>query len=541
MSRDSALLTFSIGPVHAFIAQARRLADLWAGSYLLSHLIRQAVSELRKRGGEMVFPFLDGERIPDGIPNRFVCRVKASTADEIARAMAEKVQEGLTTYARGAALRVQSYFPLELIWSEEEGTRQTDHLLDIAWSWVPERESYAEAALAGARQFEAVRRFRPFRQLGQLGEKCAICGERTALPDGHRDRVKEAWTRASEASKDTNLERFLRLDQTRLCLVCLTKRLLPVSEERESEFKALDRFQPHNEAPYLALIKMDGDRMGRILGLGPEAVRDGDLERFHHEVSRVLTALAKELRLEGSPDLNLAKLGGYEPQGERPQLLYAGGDDVLFVCDPRDALPLVERLRAHYLHEFREVQELVVDKENSFTVSAAVLFAHPAHPAGLLLHDVEELLDDVAKERAGRNAIAIRLAKRSGPPVELAFKWDDLATPRDPESPAKSWTTALGELIQKVRDGGLSSGQTFNLRLEEKTLQEIFGGRPELWEPWLADRLSRNESVEGGAEALAREIVPFFVHGRFEALRIARFLGREVHRGQPAQPAEDRP
>ena len=535
MHRDSALLTFSIGPVHAFIAQARRLADLWAGSYLLSHLIRQAVSELRKRGGEMVFPFLDGERIPDGIPNRFVCRVAASAADEIARAMEEKVREGLTTYARGAAMRVQSHFPLESIWSEEEGTRQTDHLLDIAWSWVPEGESYAEAALAGARQFEAARRFRPFRQTPQLGEKCAICGERTALPDGHRDRVRAAWKRASEASEGTELERFLRVDQTRLCLVCLTKRLFPVFEKKESNFEALDRFQPHNEAPYLALVKMDGDRMGRILGLGPEAVLGGDLERFHREVSRVLTALAMGLRLEGSPDLNLAKLGGYVPQGKEPQLLYAGGDDVLFVCDPRDALPLVERLREHYLKEFSEIQERVVEDGVRFTVSAAVLFAHPAHPAGLLLHDVEELLDDVAKERAGRNAIAIRLAKRSGPPVEVAFKWDEPATPRDPESPAKSWSVALGELIQEVRDGGLSSGQTFNLRLEEKTLQKVFGSRADLWEPWLADRLSRNESVKGGAEILAREIVPFFVHGRFEALRIARFLGREVYRGQPVE------
>lgn len=527
MSRETALLTFSIGPVHAFIAQARRLADLWAGSYLLSHLIRQAVSELRKHGGEMVFPFLEGKEIPDGIPNRFVCRVEASAANGIAHAMKGKVQEVLTTHAKEAALRLRNHFPFDTIWSEEEGTRQTDHLLDIAWSWVPERGSYADAALAGARRFEAVRRFRPFRQTGQLGDKCAICGERTALPDGHRDRVKAMWKSAAEASEGTELERFLRLDQTRLCLVCVTKRLFPVSQKQESNFKALDRFQPHNDAPYLALVKMDGDRMGRILGLGPEALLDGDLERFHREVSEVLTGLAKGLRLEASPDLNLEKLGGYEPRGERPQLLYAGGDDVLFVCDPRDALPLVERLREHYLREFEPVKRLVIGTD--FTVSAAVLFAHPAHPAGLLLHDLEELLDEGAKERAGRNAIAIRLAKRSGPPVEVAFKWDD------PNAPASGWTAALGGLITKVKEGELTSGQTFNLRLEERTLQEVFGKREDLWEPWLADRLSRNEGEKGGAKTLAKEIVPFFLHGRFEALRIARFLGREVHRGQPAE------
>jgi CRISPR-associated protein Cmr2 len=524
MSRDTALLTFSIGPVHAFIAQARRLADLWAGSYLLSHLIRQAVSELRRRGGEMVFPYLEAkDDIPDGIPNRFVCRVEAAAANEIAAAMARSVQGGLTVYARGAALRLQSYFPFETIWSEEDGARQTDHLLDVAWSWVPEREGYAAAALAGARRFEAVRRFRPFRQSGQLGEKCAICGERTALPDGDRRHVREAWERAARDSEGTDLERFLRLDQTRLCLVCVTKRLFPVAERRESDFVALDRFQPHDDAPYLALVMMDGDRMGRMLGLGPEAVRGGDLEHFHREVSRVLTGLAQGLRRPNSPDLNLAALDDYEPQGQPPQLLYAGGDDVLFVCDPRDALPLVDRLRAHYLKRFERVQELLVSGD-PFTVSAAVLFAHPAHPAGLLLRDVETLLDEVAKERLDRNAVAIRLAKRGGPPVEVAFRWNE-RTGRD-----EGWTQALAALIGNVKEGELTSGQTFNLRLEETTLQDTFKDRPELWEPWLADRLSRNGAT-GKVEELARRIAPFFIHRRSEALRIARFLGREVHRG----------
>ena len=332
--------------------------------------------------------------------------------------------------------------------------------------------------------------------------------------------------RLSDASAGSDLERFLRLDQTRLCLVCITKRLFPVAQKRESDFHALDRFQPSDEAPYLALVKMDGDRMGRILSLGPTAVR-GELEQFHRKVSEVLTGLAQGLRLEGSPDLNLAKLDNYEPQGERPQLLYAGGDDVLFVCDPRDALEVVARLRKHYLNEFEPLQGLVAAGPR-FTVSAAVLFAHPGHPAGLLFHDVEELLDEIAKDKMGRNALAIRLAKRSGPPVDVAFKWDE----EGEHVPEEGWAAALGGIIKRVHAGELSSGQTFNLRLEEKTLLGVFEGKAERWQAWLTDRLSRNEGAPGRAEELSNQIVPFFVHKKPAALRIARFLGREVHRGQ---------
>lgn len=515
MNRDTALLTFGIGPVHNFIHQARRIADLWAGSYLLSHLTRQAIAIPHRRPDcEMVFPHIPTANIPDGLPNRLVCRVPAAEAEAIARAMRDEILKHWEMFAGMALRHLEELSPSETVRS------QTGRVFDISWSWVPEREGYARAAIEGARQFAESRRFRGFPPSEELGEKCAICGERAALPDGVREHVHRAWRAAqarAEQEKGTDLARFLHFEQGRLCLVCATKRFFTyVEDKRKSRFIAFDRFQPSDDAPYFALLKMDGDRMGSILSLGPEAVEKDDLERFHREVSIALSRFAEGLHEEASNDLNEAELPGFQSKGrEKPQLLYAGGDDVLVVCDPRDALPLAIRLRERYRKVFDRARELLVEEKDRFTLSGAVLFAHPGQPAGLLLHDLEELLDQGAKERAGRDAVAIRLAKRGGPPVDVAFPWKG------------TWLADLDALIEEVAGGGLTSGQTFNLRLGEQTLQEIFT-RDEQWRAWLGDRLSRHEGTE--AKTLAGQIAPFFTHGKPAALRIARFLGREVGR-----------
>jgi hypothetical protein len=89
--------------------------------------------------------------------------------------------------------------------------------------------------------------------------------------------------------------------------------------------------------------------------------------------------------------------------------------------------------------------------------------------------------------------------------------------------------------VALLRGGAVSSGQSFSLRLEEDVLREVL--RPEQWEPWLADRLSRRATSSDAAETLAREVAPFLEQGKGAALRIARFLGREME-AEDGPPAE---
>lgn len=540
MKPETALLTFSIGPVHSFIAQARRVADLWAGSDLLSYLISEAIQALPDDGVcAMVFPYVARDRkIPPGLPNRFVCRVPRAKAQEIAQQLEAAVRTEWDRLVRQTVeVLTSAPFGFEIsehIWHDppsEARRRQTDTLLDVAWSWVPEDAGYAAASLAGAEQFIAARRFRPFPQIEERGEKCAVCGERTALPDGDRHHVRERWAAAEAAAETVGDWGFFRLDQTRLCLVCATKRLYPKHVKRKASFNAFDRFEPEKEEkaedrdPYFAIVAMDGDRMGDILGWQEDAVASGDVEAFHREVSKILTGFAEALRSPHGRDLNLGALGGHVCKGAPPQLIYAGGEDVLFVADARDALPLARAIRQLYRQRFEVVIPRLADpaRYRDFTISAGILYAHTKHPAGLLFRDVEALLKQVAKGRAGRDAVALRLVKRGGVPTQVAFKWEASDTTEI------GWLERLERIIELVRKEDLASRQTFNLRTEESTLTEVLHGR-EQWQAWLTDRLSRAEASTETAAHLAAELAPFFEQRATEALRIARFLGREVPR-----------
>lgn len=535
MNGATSLLTFGIGPVHTFIAQARRIADVWAGSHLLSHLVRQAMGVVHRDEDErahLIFPFIDKREagIPDGVPNRFVCRVPAGREDAIAAHMKAEV-ERVWNLIVDQALDALIEYGIE---PAPELARQTDRLLQISWSWVPERDGYARAALEGAQRYAVSRLFRPFPQAAEHGEKCAICGERTALPDGSRRRVETVWLQAEKKAKERKdgADRFLRYGQSRLCLVCATKRFftyVEAEERRRSRFLALDEFQPAEDEPYIAMVKLDGDRMGALLALGPDAIVEGDLERFHREVSKALTDFAAELRSQDSPEINLSVLKGYQPVGRKlPQLLYAGGDDALFVCDPRDALPVAERLRRLYAEKLEAARDCLLREEdrNRLTMSGAIYFAHSGHPAGLLLNDLERLLKEVAKGKGGRDALALRLEKRGGAPLDVILPW------KADEASGVDWIEEMKGLVSLLREGGLSSSQTFSLRLEERTLRGVFAGDEKRWQAWLSERLTRSLGTAARAGDLARRLVPFFLQDdKVGALRVARFLGLEAERG----------
>lgn len=138
---EAALLSLSIGPVQPFIASARKMDDLWAGSHLLARLSWEAMRVVCERLGPdaILFPRLRGVPqvdlwlrdqigLPDdlfngcdwqpevagstdsnplfsaALPNRFVAVVPASQAKAIAEAVQTAVRAWLQTLGRDVVI-----------------------------------------------------------------------------------------------------------------------------------------------------------------------------------------------------------------------------------------------------------------------------------------------------------------------------------------------------------------------------------------------------------------------------------------------------
>lgn len=152
--------------------------------------------------------------------------------------------------------------------------------------------------------------------------------------------------------------------------------------------KALNLKEP--PSPFYAILLMDGDRLGELLRKSGSAVSKA-LDRFTGKVPHIVD-----------------RHNGF--------LIYAGGDDVLALLPLEDALQCAAVVRQCYLDAFA-AQNL------ESTISAAVEYAHVKMPLTRILGDSHKLLDEVAKEQRGRDAIAVRVWKPGGQALEWAMPW----------------------------------------------------------------------------------------------------------------------
>ncbi len=185
-SSSPALLLMSFGPVQGFIAQARSVSDLWAGSHVLSCMAWEAMKEICDRYGPdaVLFPNLHGVAAVDvwiyhilgpkhwdkafsntkavkpewmkemddnplfaaALPNRFVALVPESAAHDLARGIEGKVRQWVRGKA-GDALE-------ELVQRAESANggdavqqlvRQLEDFPEIHWAVVPWRLAGMEA------------------------------------------------------------------------------------------------------------------------------------------------------------------------------------------------------------------------------------------------------------------------------------------------------------------------------------------------------------------------------------------------------------
>lgn len=226
-----ALLLFSFGPVQPFIAAARKTADLWAGSVLLSHLARQALQPVCEECGEgaVIFPALDGSTDASdtdvSFPNRFVARVPEEGAEALAHQADRAVHKALQQQVDVALDRVGI--------SEADGApyemaqRQADRFLETYWSILPlqEGDSHARRYQRLEQQLGARKALRDFRPLNEPGYRCDLMPDLAALvprQDARPGAVRAFWREKAKGQPKSRLR-----DGEELSAVALAKRYYP--------------------------------------------------------------------------------------------------------------------------------------------------------------------------------------------------------------------------------------------------------------------------------------------------------------------------
>ena len=166
------------------------------------------------------------------------------------------------------------------------------------------------------------------------------------------------------------------------------KKLLAKTNELRSE-KALEPV-----SPFYAVLIMDGDSLGKKMSdtNKQEAISKG-LENFTKGVGEVVE-----------------QHSGF--------LIYAGGDDVLALLPLEEALNCAYKVRVHYEQSFKDYPDIKT------TISAAIEYAHIKMPLGKILADAHHLLDEIAKDKTGRDAVAVRVWKPGGQHLEWAMPWE---------------------------------------------------------------------------------------------------------------------
>lgn len=251
--------------------------------------------------------------------------------------------------------------------------------------------------------------------------------------------------------------------------------LLPPEKRKLSE--ALTKLQKAvgtSATPFYALLLMDGDGMGKLISGRSNKDERGD-------ISKALADFTSRV-----PDI-VNKNNG--------KLIYAGGDDVFALLPVSTAIKCAAECRAAYQNAFDKQPEEI---KKAATISAAVQFAHQNIALSVVVQDAHRLLDDVAKERTGRDALACRVWKPGGMVLTWSQPWDVSETGGQtvvdlidqviedfhPDSPTDRFSSKffhkLGDLFELVQsDNNTSTGNS--LPIKELLVAEYLANREHNW------------------------------------------------------------
>lgn len=238
------------------------------------------------------------------------------------------------------------------------------------------------------------------------------------------EQAKQYALEAKKVCKKSSISarRFFPDDSTHPWVLMDYRAIQPNEVRSKPEFKPLkEKFsalcqkvgcEPSND---YAILLMDGDRMG-------ERLKDRAQSK---KVSVALAAFTQ------SVEEVVGAHGGV--------LIYAGGDDVFALFPSDQVFATAWRLRETYLECFQQYAPSL----QTATISASVVFANQKTPFQQVIPYAHHQLDQIAKEKYGRNSLVVSLYNQSGEMVHWAARWDQAICPEK----KRFWLEVLAETL----------------------------------------------------------------------------------------------
>ncbi len=176
------------------------------------------------------------------------------------------------------------------------------------------------------------------------------------------------------------------------------------------------------QTPYYALLSFDGDNVGQWLSGKKLKSSDGKtLREFHTFIGQKLADFATEAKM-------------IVDESGNGLTVYAGGDDYLGLLTLDAIFPVLGRLRTAFQEQVSKPIQEEYKVAEEFTFSAGLVIAHYKRPLGdtvVLAHEAEKTAK--AGRNGKRNALCIRVVKRSGEQQEVVLPWGRLERRSDGE------------------------------------------------------------------------------------------------------------
>ncbi|MFA6811297.1 MAG: type III-B CRISPR-associated protein Cas10/Cmr2 [Desulfoplanes sp.] len=477
------LIAVSIGPVQDFIAAARKLRDLWFGSYLLSEISKKGAWYLQNQGAQLIFPYTEHpeiDLIPGSLlkaPNKILAYMETDNPGQLVQKTKKSILE---FWKNELALKTIKNYQYKDI-NQELFDLQVNDFLEIYGAWTP----LADKTYAQARErVEAILAAR--KTLRECNQCDAWPEGQGGLPKSSLDGIRESILNAQGRKKHQGLKEEEELDA--LGWIKRHGEKIDSDYDNRPEFESLSdlaadsflRGAVQNKKALALLSKLPNlltsagiilprvaDRTYRqcLQCMSPQILFRSRLDQIfdeqQHEIPNQdrqavrsgLQALFKATNntepfpyaavLVGDGDNMGACLAKFKTRAKHCQfsmaldrfardcenlvkshhggLVYSGGDDVLAFAPLDTALECSEKLRLHFQKHMAPLFEGTDEQPPTFSIGMAIV--HHLKPMGSSL-DLARKAEKIAKAYPGKNAIALILDKRGGAPVELCAGWD---------------------------------------------------------------------------------------------------------------------